>query len=310
VGAPAAAAFRSSGTIGEEEVVMKRIVVGVDESELSMHAVGWAAGAAAASGAELVLVHAFRPTQSELPPGRLDALQARRAAALERRCAPLLRDVPHRFDVVTGDPRVVLPGGVEAHDADVLVVGRAGAGSAGPGFLHVGSVVEHLAHRVDRPFVVVPPGVRSPVRRVVVAVDGSPGSRRAARWVADLVAGTDAEVAAVAVEEPAKPICTAPDSATWHHLAGEIVSEEWAAPLGRLGDRFSVVLSQALPVTRTILRVTEEEAADLVVVGARGVGGFSGLRIGGVALSVLHRTGTTTTVAVVPEPRTLQEGAR
>jgi hypothetical protein len=52
---------------------------------------------------------------------------------------------------------------------------------------------------------------------------------------------------------------------------------------------FRAVVSRGAPVAETILDVAGAEAADLLVVGARGVGGVTGLRIGGVALAVLHR---------------------
>jgi nucleotide-binding universal stress UspA family protein len=65
--------------------------------------------------------------------------------------------------------------------------------------------------------------------------------------------------------------------------------DDWTGPLAALGDRFESTTRSGTPVADTLLDVAAEVHADLLVVGTRGLGGFTGLRIGGVALAVLHR---------------------
>ena len=75
---------------------------------------------------------------------------------------------------------------VAAHDrdADLIVLGRRGSG----GFpsLPIGTTAHHVAAACGRPVVVVPPMEkpvdRPLVERVIVGVDGLPGSQEAAAW--------------------------------------------------------------------------------------------------------------------------------
>jgi nucleotide-binding universal stress UspA family protein len=279
---------------------MKKILVGVDGSEASLEAMDWAVTQARVTGAEIVAVNSFVPVQSEIRPSYFARLREEQAALLEEWATGRLDGVEHHLEVADGDPRDALPRAVAAHDADLLVVASTGTSGRGPGFLHVGSVVEYLAHHLERPLAVIPPGSGGEISRIVVAVDGSSHSRTAVLWAAGLAGPTGAGVTAVAVEEPKSPIGAAEDPATWQTAAEHVVAADWAAPLAELGDRFRPVVTQELPVADAILRVATDERADLVVVGARGVGGISGLRVGGVALAVLHRTQRP--IVLVPDP--------
>jgi nucleotide-binding universal stress UspA family protein len=272
---------------------MRRIVVGVDGSDSSLEAAGWAAGLATAVGAEIVVVNAYIPVQSEIRPDYAQRLRDEQTQRLEEWCTGVLDGTEHRVEVRNGDARDVLPAAAGDHDADLLVIATTGSTGHAPGFLHLGSVAEYLAHHAERPLAVIAPEPSRELGRVVVAVDGSPPSRNAVRWVADLADATEAAVTAVAVEEPKAPIYDADgaelDEATWRPAAEQVVASDWAEPLAGLEGRFRAVVSRQAPVAEAILDVAGAEAADLLVVGARGVGGVTGLRIGGVALAVLHR---------------------
>jgi nucleotide-binding universal stress UspA family protein len=50
-----------------------------------------------------------------------------------------------------------------------------------------------------------------------------------------------------------------------------------------------VVVTRQGTVPEAILETAATEQADVLVLGARGLGGFTGLRAGGVALAVVHR---------------------
>ncbi|MFN3215793.1 MAG: universal stress protein [Acidimicrobiales bacterium] len=63
-----------------------------------------------------------------------------------------------------------------------------------------------------------------------------------------------------------------------------------AAELASAGIDFHALALRGSNVADALLQAAADERADLVVVGTRGLGGFTGLRIGGVALKVLHRT--------------------
>ncbi len=268
---------------------MERIVVGMDGSTTTRSALEWAAALARATSAKVVAVNAHVPLQSEMRPGYLERLRARRQQELVAWCGDALDDVPSGLEVVDGDPRDVIPAAVERHDADLLVVASSGEGSRGPGFLRVGSVVEYLAHHLARPMAVITPDAPPLISSIVIGVDGSDHGRSAIGWVAHVAEATGATVTAIAVTEPDHPLANPEFAEDWRVAVERELTTRWAAPLGALGDRFSPVVTDATPVSDAIVRTADDVKADLVVVGARGLGGITGLRIGGTALGVLHR---------------------
>ncbi len=135
----------------------RRIVVAVDESDGSAHAVRFVAGIARDLGAAVVVVHALgllahlgRP---EAVPAQSHRDEVR--ALLEQWAMPLARaDVPFRCLLVDGPPVQALLAAAEDEGADVIVVGkRATAGVPG---LQLGSTSHQLVQHSAIPVVVVP----------------------------------------------------------------------------------------------------------------------------------------------------------
>ena len=75
---------------------MKRILVGVDGSDASAAALGWAGRLARVNGAEVVVAHVFQPDQAELPPKRYDELRWDAERCLETEWVAPLRRVRRR----------------------------------------------------------------------------------------------------------------------------------------------------------------------------------------------------------------------
>jgi nucleotide-binding universal stress UspA family protein len=272
-------------------VGMRRILVGVDGSEASLEALAWAAMVARASGAQVVAVNGLVFPYSEIKPETSQRLRTEQAEQLAVWASPLLADVPHELEVRPGDPRDTIPAAARDHDVDLVVVASSGATGRTPGFLHLGSVAEYLAHHVERPLAIIAPKPSGQLARIVVAVDGSEHSRAAVRWAADLAAA-EVEVTAVAVAEPRSPIAEDADDAddeVWRRAAEEVVRADWAEPLRALERAADVVVAREGNVPEAILETAAAEQADVLVLGARGLGGFTGLRAGGVALAVVHR---------------------
>ena len=143
---------------------MRRMVVGVDGSSVARDALVWSATMAAKLGAEVLAVNCFQRPYSEMNPETHDRLLTERKALLTDgwtgSAAEVGADV--RALVGEGDPRNVLLPMAETEGADLLVLGRSGAGG-GPGVLHLGSVVEQAAHHSSIPLAVVPAGWSDPV---------------------------------------------------------------------------------------------------------------------------------------------------
>ena len=268
---------------------MKHILVGVDRSEGAANALRWACQLASRHGAEVVVMTGFQPVDSELPPGRLETLVAREQRELSTWLETLqLAEVPVRIVVEPGDPRSGMLAVAEREHADLIVIGRVG-GSAGPGLLHLGSLAEWLGHHVDRPVAMIGEGASHTTDTVLVGVDGSDGSNAAVAWVRELGAGGAMRVVAASVEEPLVEWTPEDHPENWRRGLERRITEEYAADLVATDVELDVVALRGTNVADVLLQAAQEQQSDLVVVGARGLGGITGLRIGGVALRTLHQ---------------------
>ncbi|MGP3769932.1 universal stress protein [Streptomyces sp. SDT5-1] len=272
------------------------VLVGADGSESSLEAVAVAATEARQRGVGLRIVHAFIwpmmrgggfAAAADALRGQADRLVE---AAVEhaRAAEPDLADI--EGEVATGEPLTILA--VRSKQADLVVVGSRGLG-AFTGLL-VGSVAVYLAAHAQCPVLVVR-GRADAEGPVVVAVDGSGDSASAvdAAFAAADRLGT--KVLALHVwntwtaEGPERPGALTP-------LVSNI-SELRRAAEDTLADSVAVA-QRAHPhviVERELLEgrvrpalIEASKDARLVVVGARGRGGFKGLIMGSVSQALLH----------------------
>ncbi|KAF8015100.1 hypothetical protein BT93_H0790 [Corymbia citriodora subsp. variegata] len=137
------------------------MVVGVDESDYGVHALEWTIDHFLAPSMphppfKVVVVHA-KPSASAtvglVGPGAaevfpiVDADLKKRAARVVEKAKDLCasKSVPDvTFEVLEGDPRIVLCDAVEKHHASILVVGSHGYGAIKRAVL--GSVSDYCAH--------------------------------------------------------------------------------------------------------------------------------------------------------------------
>jgi nucleotide-binding universal stress UspA family protein len=271
-----------------EVAAMKRVLAGLDASVGSRRALQWAVAVASATGAELVVMNAFRPGKAEM------------LAEREAEVASWLGDVGEvslSIEVLGGDPRLLLRDLAAEREVDLLVVGRLGT-SGGPGFLHLGSVAEYLGHHAAVPLAVIPAEGPARLERFVVGVNGSDDSVAAARWCAPLAAATRSTVWAVCAPGPFLRWAPEGTPAGWVEDTEHNIIEDWTVDLARVGVAVKPVAVPYLHPADALLDISSDVGAELVVVGMRGLGGFPGLRAGGVALRVLHRA--TIPVVLVP----------
>jgi nucleotide-binding universal stress UspA family protein len=130
--------------------------------------------------------------------------------------------------------------------------------------------------------------------RIVVGVDGSESAARAVQWCVRYARALDAEVVAVhALEEPVYPLPTIsyvaipPLDDEARAELHRVLDEEWCAPLREAGVRYRAVLADGPPAP-VLIRLADEEDADLVVTGRRGRGGFAELLLGSTSHHVSH----------------------
>ncbi len=268
---------------------MKRIVVGVDGSAGSANAMRWASSLAARHKASILVMTHFVPTLSALPPPRVETSLAEQQQRLETWVSTAkLADLTVRCVVERGDPRNGIVRVANREQADLVVVGRVSQ-SAGPGPFHIGSMAEWLAHHCDLPLAVVGGAVNTTVRSVLVGVDGSEGSRAALQWVRELAAVADIRVIVASVHQPYVEWTPSTSPKNWRRDLENQIRQDFASDLRSAGVEFSALALRGSNAADALLQAAMDERTDIVVVGARGLGGFAGLRIGGVASKTLHR---------------------
>ncbi|MGW6914885.1 universal stress protein [Kitasatospora sp. NPDC054939] len=267
------------------------IVLGVDALAPGPLPAAWAADQAAGRGLPLRLVHA-------LPQPSHDA------RAFDR--VGYRREVRERADaalaaaseaVLARHPEVVLSSAVvedsparalcaESRHAELVVLGSRRLNRLEE-VLSNGSVTVPVSAQSRCPVAVVaePEQDTGEPRQVVVGVDGSPASASAVAFAFDLASRRGAVVRAVWVWQP--PLLFPPDRRTAVESARARLAELTAG----YGERHpEVALTHQVLVGHPVEELAQASAEALaVVVGRRGHGGFTGMRLGSVPYGLLHR---------------------
>jgi nucleotide-binding universal stress UspA family protein len=302
-----------------ETAMPREVVVGVDGSAGARTALAWALREAQLRGVAVRVVTVWpadRPPHVHDGgigrPGVADVEQDVRARmgteAAEVAASTGCGAVPIESEVRYGQPARQL---IDAAGPDrLLVVGSRGRGSL-RGVL-LGSVGQQCAQHAHGPVVVVrddgpadgAPRWQQAASRVVVGVDGSPGSAAALRFAAEAARLRGGELHVVHA---------------WIDTVSGYGGPPWAAAVTTLQEQADTTLRESLQEAErsgslgvqvraetvegvdwdVLTRVAE--GADLLVVGSRGRGGWSDLLLGSVGLHVV--AGAPCPVAVVRPAR-------
>ncbi|MBB4984266.1 universal stress protein [Streptomyces nymphaeiformis] len=269
---------------------MNEILLGIDPREQSIPALVWAAAEAVRRGLTLRLVVAVPPAHNGL---RYDALAHQSALRLRAESAianaeDLVRELHAGLRIATervnGVPATVLRD-LAAHAA-LVVVGSRRLGRAAEVFSE-SSVVVPLTARAACPVVVVRVPEHTAVHppTLVVGVDGSPSSQAAVAFAAAEASLREARLRAVWVWPPSLLAHDDADEglAERRRLLAESVAG-WAEKYPDVAV-FQEVL-RGHPVEQLALASQESLA---LIVGRRGRGGYSGMRLGSTVHGLLHR---------------------
>lgn len=274
---------------------MTGVIVGVDGSETAQAALAWADREAVLHGWSIDALMAwgllaqqhedpaapFDPTYGEAEARAALATFVERAVGAER--APAIGRRP-----VCALPAAALLDA--AADASLIVVGSRGRG--GFSGMLLGSVSQQVLHHTPVPLAIVRPlaaRTESAEERIVVGVDGSSASHDALRWAVAEAAVRSAPLTVVHAWQMPNAggypyIGVGFEPAPFEEAAREAIDAGLAAvdtsALSHPVERVTFVGGGAEGI------LAHAKDADLVVVGSRGRGGFSGLLLGSVGLQV------------------------
>jgi nucleotide-binding universal stress UspA family protein len=287
------------------------IVVGIDGSETARHAVVWAAREAARRHASLTIVHVCLPLEFNAPRevplprsyGEAMMIQGRawldEAAAVARTAEPKIQV---STDLVRADIATTLI--ARSSSAQLTVLGSRGLG----GFtgLLVGSIAVALTSHSCGPVAIVRtanPDAQPPTTGpVVVGVDG-PNSDAAVDYAFE--AASLRGVPLVAVRAWTESLDSSyweviPFVADWDAIE-QAHREHLSAQLAGWRQKYPDVEVEELVVQGrpTHSLVKQSRKAQLVVVGSRGRGGFTGLLLGSTSHALLNHSACPVVVARV-----------
>ncbi|HEU4360286.1 MAG TPA: universal stress protein [Mycobacterium sp.] len=286
------------------------VLVGVDGSPASIAAVEWASVDAAMHGLPLMLVHVLVPPvvmtfpETPMPPGYAEWQQEQG----QRHLRDALKIAESHIGAA-GTARVagetVLGSTVPvleelSKEAAMMVVGSRGHGRLRRSLL--GSVSSALVRHAHCPVAVVHddyPAATSAAAPVVVGIDGSPISEAATALAFHEASLRGVELVAVYAWHDTGILDFPGADAAAMQADGELVLAE---RLAGWQERYPDV-----PVRRVVVcdrpadqLIEQSQAAQLVVVGSHGRGGFAGMLLGSVSLAVVQSARTPVIVARSP----------
>lgn len=272
-----------------------KIVVGVDGSKYGRWAAGWAARLPVAKPVRVTAVHAVDLTYLKAPfmsqpvvIGNEPFLRAevRRIEDLSRR---VVRETRAMLSSLRLTGKVVCQKGAaattmlrHAKHGDLIAVGSRGL-DALDRFL-LGSVSTQVVLHAPCSVLIVKEAPR-PVHRMVVAVDGSPASEKAVRFVLQDILPQwqlrDTEITLVHV----MPLLKYPEVKE----AGKGLFKRYADKLVKAGFMVTEAPRLGRPADE-IITVAKQKQADLIVMGAKGLGAVGRFFLGSVSTKVAQHS--------------------
>jgi nucleotide-binding universal stress UspA family protein len=306
-------------------MTIRSILVPLDGSPFSEHALPAAVGVARRTGATLELVRVHEPLVPVVP-GQLAAVPITPVASASA-FDPRLEENHRRADesylqstaarvtaesglnarikLLDGLPGEALAARVTERGADLIVMTT--HGRSGLNRLWLGSVAEGLVRHVTVPVLLVKPGERKPdasarpFRRVLIPLDGSPLSESVMEPAIEVAGADEVKYTIVRVSEPvASPSVAGFGVAAVAREEAEQMEHQINAYLDSVAERLR---ARGLDVERrpllhvhaasAILHAAAEIGADLIAMATHGRGGLRRLLLGSVADKVLRGADTT-----------------
>jgi nucleotide-binding universal stress UspA family protein len=296
-------------------IEIQRILCPIDFSDFSRRALDHAVAIAKWYKSTITMIHvctvvpvaAYAPGSGVLPSAVLTPEDREALLAAMKRFAQgeTGTDVPIELEIVQGSTAGAILAKADAMPADLLVMGT--HGRSGFERLVLGSVTERVLRKAACPVLTVPKGVPDVVpfppmlfKRIVCAIDFSDCSMHALDYAMSLAQEADAHLTVMHVIELPPDV---PREVHEDVLAGPGNLREYIARAeedrrARLKDAIpdsvrAYCAVDTVPATgkpyREILRVAEEQAADLLVIGIHGRGPVDRLLFGSTAQHLVRQ---------------------
>lgn len=251
--------------------VIERVVVGFDRSPAARAALRVGAALGRTLGARVQVIETWQYPATAVIPGGATRLADRRSVdaevtdEMERSVAEVLggdaRSVTCTVERGPAAPALVRHS--QGHGA-LVVLGSRGLSASDRVLL--GSTTHDVLHGTTAPVLVVPDGPAEPetLDRIVVGVDGTPGSQEAVLLATSVALGAAATVVAVHATDRAREARgDRVDHAAW---AWEHLSGPWTDTMTGRGIEVRPVVTDAEP-RAALAAIADDEDADLIVVG-------------------------------------------
>jgi nucleotide-binding universal stress UspA family protein len=259
-----------------KRVLLTKILVTTDFSEVSDRALDYAIALARRYDARIYLAHVITPDPFQFAEPQLaqatyeKVRQAAEEGITDILISGQLRGVPHEVLMEEGNVWPTLDRLITEHEIDLVVVGTHGRGKVQK--ILIGSVAEEIFRQADCAVMTVGPGVKGDtakevdLRSILFATDFGPGAEKAAAHAFSLAQEHDARVTLLHVIESAAAY-TEESVARQREINISRMkqlmpfgSENWCKP------EFRVTFGSAV---EEILIAARESRADLIVMGAK-----------------------------------------
>lgn len=308
------ASFRKPG--GQTTRAMKsykNIIVGIDFTPSSRHALSEAVRRASLDQSSITAIHVMDEFLAHELKQALSADEAAVRADWKLRLQKFIdeSDVGSArvgIEVRIGHPFTEMMDACKSHSADLLVMGA--KGSKG-GTHRIGAIAAKCVRKAPVDVFIVRDDAQGPYKHVVACVDFSENSAKAVQSALHIAAQDRAELDCLYVYQSAlalsldyggyaPPLPTGPDEEALKTWQSDL--DKFIEPLVRAkGDvKVRTLVRERVNIRETILEHVEETKADIVVLGTRGKTGLRELLIGTTAEKIVQHA-TCSILAVKPD---------
>ena len=186
----------------------------------------------------------------------------------------------------------------ERDEVDLIVLGSRGL--RGVKELFLGSVSSGVLHHADCPVLIIQgenaPGGTEAFTNVLLASDGSPCAQRAARVAVELAQKFAISLTVLNAYEHLSSVCLpGDDGSVVDDMDMDHYAKQWldyvTQPVSELANEAGISCSYVQEIGRPdqiIVDFANKHAVDLIVLGSRGLGGYTRMFIGSVSNRVVH----------------------